>query len=81
MFDVSLAFKQGKIFTFLKNRAEKLKRGNFKAASKIESEMTEWKNKNFEDSRRPVYVFITVETEDVKNKISKLSVPFFEDRL
>ena len=77
IFDVQLAFKQGKMFDFLKKRAKKLKKGNFEAAEAVEREMTEWKDKNFEEYRRPVYTFITLETEKMKNKIRRHKIPFY----
>ena len=69
------------MFTYLKKRAEYLKKGKFEEAEKVEKKMTEWKNNNIDKCRTPVLAFITLETEGAKNKINNTKIPFYGDFL
>lgn len=81
VFDIQLAFKIGKVFTLLKQRADALKRGKFNEVFKQERALTEWKNDKFEKSHVPVQAFVILDSEYTKNLIDEQKVPFYGDTL
>ena len=53
----------------LEKRAKKLKKGKFEAAQEVEQEMTDWKNNNFAEFRRPVTAYITLDSQRDKDRL------------
>lgn len=81
VFDIQFAFKIGKVFTLLKQRADALKCGKFDDVFKKEKALTEWKNDKFEKCQVPVQAFVILDTEYTKNLIDEQKVSFFGDTL
>ena len=61
--DIQLAFDNDEIMKMLTNRANALKGGKFEKAKEIQEEMTQYKNKHFDDLTTPRNFFCTFHTE------------------
>lgn len=68
MADLQLAFDNDSMMNYLTKRADALKSLNFKKAEQIEVEMTEHKNKNFDELIMPRVFFATFHTEYAYHK-------------
>ena len=72
--DIQLAFDNKQMLNLLEKRANALKAQNFEQVTKIQREMTEYKNKNLEKLITPKYFFATLRTEEaflIANKVDK----------
>lgn len=61
--DIQLSFDNAPMLNRLQKRADALKSAKYEKAKEIQQEMTEYKNKHFDELTEPKYFFCTFHTE------------------
>ena len=75
--DIAFSFKNNEMVHFLQKRAKLLNKHDFEGASKIEKEMTELKNDNFDELIQPETFWLTfMHTEAKQSALDKAEFKF-----